>query len=362
MHRNYHMTKIINSIRKSFTQIPNAVAVDLSLSSGAVRVFLYMSGKPDNWQFNNRDIQIKLDIKRAETMANYWKELINSGWISRQSIVNANGKPSGYFDYVINLEPVRPTPQNAEVVKTDLQKVGTPHKPHTVNQQLRKNRSYTNTDISNNKENKNPPISPKATATPECKGGDFGVAQKVKQSNFNFSAQELNSIQNWFSYASSKSTAKSIPNAQVSALLQILHEHKSNGYDINGMITRSIGNGYTGVMSPTKEFLLNKSQSSAPVKTGRYKSSKYITPENKSDKIDFRNYLERCYMREMIDPRTEAALTNSQKQLFKLHFAEAKVKRISITEYIYRHEVLTGVCLLDQPLDGVDTSSKPVAS
>ena len=40
-----------------------------------------MSGKPDNWQFDNRDIKIKLNIKRAEMIANYWKELINSSWI-----------------------------------------------------------------------------------------------------------------------------------------------------------------------------------------------------------------------------------------------------------------------------------------
>ena len=67
-------------------------------------------------------------------------------------------------------------------------------------------------------------------------------------------------------------------------------------------------------------------------------------------------------MREMVDPRTGVALTNSQKQLFKLHFAEAKAKRISITEYIYRNEVLTGVCLLDQLLGGADASTKSVTA
>ena len=56
-------TKVINSLRKCFTKIPNALAVDLYLSSGAVRVFLYMSCKPDDWFFNNRDIQKQLGIK-----------------------------------------------------------------------------------------------------------------------------------------------------------------------------------------------------------------------------------------------------------------------------------------------------------
>ena len=63
------MAKVINSIRKCFTQIPNAIAIDLSLSSGAVRVFLYMSGKPDDWFFNNRDIQKQLSIKDDSTMS-----------------------------------------------------------------------------------------------------------------------------------------------------------------------------------------------------------------------------------------------------------------------------------------------------
>lgn len=354
--------KVINSVRKRFTQIPNPIVVDPSISDGAYRVFSYVSTKPDNWLINNRDIQNKLNIKRAETIAKYWKELINSGWVSRQPIINANGKPSGYFDYVLNFEPIKPIPQNAEVVKTDLQNAGTPHNPYTVNQQLRKNRSYTNTEISNNKEDKNPPISPKVSDTPEFKGGDFGVAQKVKQLNFDFSASELNSIQNWFSYASQRSRAKSIPHAQVSALLQILQEHKSNGYDITNMITRSIGNGYAGVMSPTKEFLVNKSQTSAPTKTGRYKSVGYITPENKSQKNDLRNYLERCYLHDKVDPRTNEALSSEQKNLFKLHLIRCKAKHLSVADYIFQNEVLTGVCLLDQPLDGADASTKPVAA
>ena len=137
------MTKIINSIRKCFTQIPNAIVTDTSISAGAHRVFSYMSTRPDDWQFNNRDIQNKLDIKRAETIANYWKELLDSGWITRQAKLNPNGKPSGYFDYVLNFEPVRATPQNADMGTTD--------KPYTQNQQLRKNRSHTNKEKGTNK-------------------------------------------------------------------------------------------------------------------------------------------------------------------------------------------------------------------
>lgn len=284
------MTKIINSLRKCFTQIPNAIVIDALLSDGALRVFLYMSTKPDDWQFNNRDIQNKLNIKRAETIAKYWKELIQSGWISRQPIINENGKPTGYFNYVLNFEPQIPTPQNAEVVPTT-------DKPYTVNQQLRKNRSYSNKEIGTNNKNTNTPISHQSVPQ-KSTSGDFGVCEIITNLNLNFSELELQSIHTWFSYAAQKSRSKSIPSAQVSALLHILHEHKSNGYDISGMITRSIGNGYTGVMTPTKDFLI--AGNSKPIVSGKYPAVEYITPESHAQKRELANYLESCYCNGLI--------------------------------------------------------------
>ena len=151
--------KLINSIRKCFTQAPNALAVDQSLCDGSVRVFLYMCGRPDDWQFNNADIQNRLGIKRAETIAKYWKELIETGWIARQPKLTANGKPSGYFDYILNFKPVKPTPYNPDKGTAKKVEEGTPDKPDTHNQQIRKNSSDSNNDVSstNNDQSKNTP-------------------------------------------------------------------------------------------------------------------------------------------------------------------------------------------------------------
>lgn len=80
------MTKIINPLRKCFTQIPNKIVTDASLSDSALRVFIYMSTNP----VNNREIQHKLSIKRDETTTKYRKELIQSSWISPHPRTNEN--------------------------------------------------------------------------------------------------------------------------------------------------------------------------------------------------------------------------------------------------------------------------------
>lgn len=64
----------------------------------------------------------------------------------------------------------------------------------------------------------------------------------------------------------------------------------------------------------------------------------------------------------MVDPRTGIALTGSQKLIFKAHYQRCKTMPISITDYIYRNEVLTGVCLLDQVLSDISSSSSLVVA
>ena len=346
------MSKIINSIRRCFTQIPNSIIIDLSLSDGALRVFLYMSTKPDDWQFNNRDIQNKLNIKRAETIAKYWKELTQSGWVSRQSIINANGKPSGYFDYVLNFEPIRPTPQNAEV--------GTTNKPYMVNQQLRKNRSYTNKEKGTNNNKTNTPYTPKA----EIKTNASGIAgvwlEHIKNFNCDFSDTEISAIADFANYKAS--TGESVTSQQINLTLEILLEHKESGYDICRMIKHSIASGYKAVMTPTKDFLM-AGVSKPNQSKGKYPALEYITPESNTQKRELANYLENCYLRKL-NPKNKSPLNADELACIALHKKRQSKSSpyIGWYDYIYRHEVLTGVCLLDQSLDSADTSTKPVAA
>ncbi|MBP9743661.1 MAG: hypothetical protein KBD37_09915 [Burkholderiales bacterium] len=346
------MSKIINSIRRCFTQIPNSIIIDLSLSDGALRVFLYMSTKPDDWQFNNRDIQNKLNIKRAETIAKYWKELTQSGWVSRQSIINANGKPSGYFDYVLNFEPIRPTPQNAEVGTTD--------NPHTVNQQLRKNRSYTNKEKGTNNKRTNTPYTPQA----EIKTNDSGIAgvwlEHIKNLNCNFSDTEISAIADFANYKAS--TGESVTSQQINLTLEILLEHKESGYDICRMIKHSIASGYKAVMTPTKDFLIVGVSKPNQTK-GKYPALEYITPESNTQKRELANYLENCYLRKL-NPKTKSPLNADELACIASHKSRQSKSSpyVGWYDYIYRYEVLTGVCLLDQLLGGADASTKSVTA
>ncbi|RTL13442.1 MAG: hypothetical protein EKK54_00180 [Neisseriaceae bacterium] len=198
-------------------------------------------------------------------------------------------------------------------------------------------------------ENKNIPYNPPSVDL----SNNLGIADiwtnLIKSGGYSFSDTEINSIREFAIY---KSRFDSVTEQQIKYTLDILSEHKKS-YDICRMIKHSIASGYKAVMTPTKDFLINSTSANKPVVvSGRYLSTEYITPETREQKLELRNYLERCYMRELVDPRTGLALTSEQKALFKAHYDFAKSQHISITEYIYQNEVLTGSCLLDQPITG----------
>lgn len=108
------MAIIKNKLVRKFSTIPNAIITDLNVSSGALRVYLYLISKPDGWGVINGVIQAQLDIKQAQTIANYWKELINAGWINRTRILNDKKQYSGGYDYQLNEEPILNDTHNVE--------------------------------------------------------------------------------------------------------------------------------------------------------------------------------------------------------------------------------------------------------
>ena len=173
---------------------------------------------------------------------------------------------------------------------------------------------------------------------------------KINSGNFTFTTDELNAIAE---LADHMAKFESLTDKQIVLNLEIMTDYKKAGYDLIRMIRNSMAKNYRGLMEPTKAFLINGTDTNKPaIVTGRYQSTEYITPETREQKLDLRNYLERCYMRELVDPRTGLALTSEQKALFKAHYDFARSQHISITEYIYQNEVLTDRCLLDQPITG----------
>ena len=85
------MIKIKNRIKKNYSQIPNDLIVDTTISSGALRVILYLYSKPDDWTIYNRDICRQLKISE-KTLTNYWKILLSSKWLRRYKLQDKEGK------------------------------------------------------------------------------------------------------------------------------------------------------------------------------------------------------------------------------------------------------------------------------
>ncbi|MDD3266179.1 MAG: phage replisome organizer N-terminal domain-containing protein [Burkholderiales bacterium] len=219
------------------------------------------------------------------------------------------------------------------------------NKKQTQSEHCSKNVTLENKSIELKSKDNIPPYIPHSDNS-NNKFGVIGIwLEHIADIGLSFTDDEILAISEFAKYKSE--SGQSITSQQIKLILQNLNAHKKTGYDICRMIRHSIASGYKGVMTPTKDFLINVNK--PVVRTGKYPSSEYITPENQAQKYDLRNYLERCYMRDMVDPRTGTALTDSQKSLFNAHFLRCKSMSISITDYIYRNEVMTGICLLDQP-------------
>lgn len=362
------MAKVINSIRKCFTQIPNAIAIDLSLSSGAVRVFLYMSGKPDDWFFNNRDIQKQLGIKDDSTMSKYWKELINSGWVSRTPALNHNDKPSGYYDYILNFQPIKPTTSEPDAPTPKNTGVGTMNKPVMVNPQLGKNHDYTNTE----------PVSntniPTHTNNKQMVLNGAEWVRIAEENKIIFSEADKTAIQNfgdeYFKIRMQK--RKSVTEKLILQELNTLYQYKADNYNIGLLIQDSIS--YEGgfLFKTTPKYLMPLSHKSngklkPPQRPHLFSNPKYIIPETPSEKKSLAVWIQNCY-KARINPKTNQLMTNAEIDIITAHNkcfnTQQKndlgfyVNYASWLDYILQNEVQSRTSLLDQPIEAKNSSSE----
>lgn len=97
-----------NRLTRRFSVIPNQIVDDTTISHAAFRIYCYLVGKPDGWQVLNSDIKTKLKIKDDTTLANYWKQLIRAGWITRERNTDEKGQFVGGFQYILNEFPQPP--------------------------------------------------------------------------------------------------------------------------------------------------------------------------------------------------------------------------------------------------------------
>lgn len=145
------MSILRNKLKDRFVQVPNELVTDTRISIPARLIYVYLASKPDGWIVRNDDVKNSLGVKDNSTLAKYWKELAETGWIVRHKCLP--GENAGTYEY--------------ELMETP--KVG--NSPNVENSQkweksnLGKNPDYNNTDSYNNTEElsnneNNPPYTP----------------------------------------------------------------------------------------------------------------------------------------------------------------------------------------------------------
>ena len=80
-----------NELKENFTQIPNQLLFDKRISFGARILFCYLASKPNNWKIVNQDIITNLNVS-LDSVAKYFNELLDTGWITREREVNEKGE------------------------------------------------------------------------------------------------------------------------------------------------------------------------------------------------------------------------------------------------------------------------------
>lgn len=99
------MSKITRQKRKdNFTVVNNEILQNPGLSWAAKGMLVYLLHLPDEWQINIADLSNRSKNGRDGT-ASIIKELMNSGYVTRQRSLTESKKFAGY-DYTVNDEPV----------------------------------------------------------------------------------------------------------------------------------------------------------------------------------------------------------------------------------------------------------------
>lgn len=165
----------------------------------------------------------------------------------------------------------------------------------------------------------------------------------IKQHNYSFTTGQLKAISAWATYKADKHP---ISLQQIELTLKQLNNHILAKQNIVYLIETSISRGYKGIMEPTQHSI-----NTIQPPTLKYPGTEYIIPETPQQKRELCNYLERCYLFKGLDPRTEKALNDKQIMLIRKHLKRTKVLGLTQYDYIFKNEVLTGICLLDQLID-----------
>ena len=99
------MNTLRNKLKEKFTQIPNELISDTTISDRARFLFIYLASRPSDWKFWNKHLEVITGCK-SDTLRKHLKELQNAGWIVYLGQVKdgSNGKFGSNF-YELNATP-----------------------------------------------------------------------------------------------------------------------------------------------------------------------------------------------------------------------------------------------------------------
>jgi hypothetical protein len=144
---------ILKNTTKNFTVIPNELIADTEISTGAFKLYCYLASKPESWNINNKDITKQLKIGSKDTLAKYWRELNDAGWIEKSVEQDKSGKFTGKT--ILKLFNNR-NPKNTEIgEKPNSQKNRIPKNQENLKSRIHSNTnpiSKTDINIKTNKE------------------------------------------------------------------------------------------------------------------------------------------------------------------------------------------------------------------
>ena len=134
------MNKVDNKTKKYFTQIPNDLIRNSSISDRARFLYCYMSSMSEDWEFYQGKMAKDLGYSK-DTLRKYLDELISTGYLKRTQRRGDKGRFDSY-DYVIDFIPSGES--------TVLEKTRNGKNPTRENSTL-KNKNFKEEQINKNK-------------------------------------------------------------------------------------------------------------------------------------------------------------------------------------------------------------------
>jgi hypothetical protein len=118
------MNKVTNKTKKFFTQIPNDLIRNSSISDRARFLYCYMSSMSEDWQFYQSKMAKDLGYSK-DTLRKYLDELVSTGYLKKTQRRSELGRFDSY-DYVIDFIP---NPDLTVSEKTRNGEIPTPKNP-----------------------------------------------------------------------------------------------------------------------------------------------------------------------------------------------------------------------------------------